>query len=547
MKNIFLLLIALLIILGASLFPIACVKPFTGVSAILSNNYIKQRIYLQIIDASATSVNPYPANSIVTLGGEGVSKGLIYTDGGQVVTNATGNVVPVQNVLSLAIKPYTVISSTHPIRFSINVSAQGYLSTSNEIVVNATDSLQYIEVKLIKLSNPPLGVIVKESSIAGIINGNLAIANTITVKTGVDRGLNTMAELTFPANTSFKDATGGVINSNATLGVSIAHFSNNPSDALTSVPGGINNVTTSTGSNLTFLMGGAIDINASLGNVSIRSFTNPLTAKVTLSANTLNPLTGSLIKAGDKIEVWSNNGTFWTKEGTTSIVTDPITASLQAQASITHLSTWLLGFGTALCNNSLKVLYKSNTTTTNTHYIAINDRLSAQLLCAKKISVKNGDTLEFFTPVGVNCSILLYVGSSDQALPYSYTPFNSCAPTTTLQYTAAVNPLKLYFNLETICSNGIFRYSGPIDYKVSGSSKWESFTPSDNGTLTTTLLKWDVTYDFRIIYKGLAYTRSRKVTLGEFRQQPGSTNSWEFWGKDPQNKQLFFNSPTSCN
>jgi len=82
---------------------------------------------------------------------------------------------------------------------------------------------------------------------------------------------------------------------------------------------------------------------------------------------------------------------------------------------------------------------------------------------------------------------------------------------------------------------------------VNGTNTWQTFTPSNNGTMTTSLLDWNATYNFRIIYKGVEYLRTRQVLQTEFRQTTGSSNSWYYWGKDPINKQTFFNSPTACN
>jgi hypothetical protein len=101
----------------------------------------------------------------------------------------------------------------------------------------------------------------------------------------------------------------------------------------------------------------------------------------------------------------------------------------------------------------------------------------------------------------------------------------------------------LSFDLETSCKNGKFRYSGPIDYKVSGTKVWMPFTPSEAGKLTTSLLAWNITYDFRIIYRDVEYRRSRQVVPSEFRQ---TGTIWDYYGKTDI-KQTFFSSPSNCN
>jgi hypothetical protein len=101
----------------------------------------------------------------------------------------------------------------------------------------------------------------------------------------------------------------------------------------------------------------------------------------------------------------------------------------------------------------------------------------------------------------------------------------------------------LYFDLETKCLDGNFRYSGPIEYKLSSAKLWEPFTPSVLGKLTTTLLEWDKSYDFKIVYKTLEYKRTKVVSQSEFRQ---NGKVWEYWGKTDV-RQTFFSAPNSCN
>jgi hypothetical protein len=91
--------------------------------------------------------------------------------------------------------------------------------------------------------------------------------------------------------------------------------------------------------------------------------------------------------------------------------------------------------------------------------------------------------------------------------------------------------------------NGKFRYSGAIDYKLSGTALWLPFTPSELGKLSTNLLAWNKTYEFRINYRDVEYRRGRMVVQSEFRQ---AGDVWEYFGKTAV-KQTFFSSPTSCN
>jgi hypothetical protein len=73
---------------------------------------------------------------------------------------------------------------------------------------------------------------------------------------------------------------------------------------------------------------------------------------------------------------------------------------------------------------------------------------------------------------------------------------------------------------------------------------WQAFTEAIDGKLTTKLLEFGKTYDFKIVYKGQEYKKRRTVEQSEFRLQ--SNGTWDFFGKEAT-KQNFFTAPTSCN
>lgn len=535
--------------------PFGCRKPFDQVYAILSNSYIKYRVSGQIIDANSAATNPYPANATVTLTGDAVSQGLIYNESGEQILAGTNNIQVTSNAFTIVVKPYYIISTTNPLKLNVSVTAPGFASNNRDFTITNIDSLQYLTIKLLNATNLPNGVSNVVASVPVNTNGSVKGDTSISVPN--NNSTNTSATqlakstlLTVKANTTFKDATGAPITSSTPVSFSVTAYSGMSKDAISSITGGVVNVNTTSSTSTSFTIGGAVDITATLGGTAIKTLSQPVIAKIVLDSTTLNPITNTYIKIGDSIETWSNDAktNLWNYEGKSIIFRDPVTFKMATNLLITHFSTWASGFSSSLCPNQFTINYTtSDSSTTTVFFEVVSQSGNKQVISSKKVSVKNGDKVLFSLSQGIPFAVNMYVGSDATGTLISSTNFSPCANGVTYNYSAPQTKPVLYFDLQTVCSNGVFRYTGPIDYKVSGTNLWQTFTPSNNGTMTTTLLDWNTTYDFRIIYKGVEYVRTKQVLQIEFRQTAGTTNSWYYWGSDPNNKRTFFNSPTACN
>ncbi len=530
---------------------LSCNKPFEGVTAIVSNSYIKQRIGVQVLDANPKATNPYPANPSITLSGDAVKKGLIYTGDGEPLTETPGNAKLVNNAITLAIKPNTSISSASPLKFTIEASAAGFITNSQDVVVRSSDSLQYVQVKLLKPSALPTGVTIAAAQDNSVVNGTSSSAFTVKVtatepSSGGGTVTQTQAQAVIPAGTIFKDKLGAAINKSS-LAINITNFSSNSPDASAAISGGLNNVATSASSSPQgFISAGAVNITASLGGTDVKSFSNPIPVELFLGDKVFNPGSKSLLKEGDSVPVWSKDegSSIWVKEPNVTVVKDPVSGRLKTDVQITHLSTWMVAFSQPACNQPLTITYTSASKEEKAIFVrAVASEGNQQILQEKTVSVQNGDKIVLDLPSGVDYVVRVYEGSNASAPLINSIVVPACSSSISVNNTRTNTNPSLFFDLETVCQNGTFRYSGPIEYKLSTNAVWEPFTPSNAGTLTTTLLEWNKTYDFRINYKGTEFRRSRTVLQSEFRQ---SGANWTFWGKTDV-KQTFFNAPTSCN
>ena len=534
---------------GVSALFSSCHKPFEGVSAILSNSYIDHRVNVQVVDANPKSSSYYPANAIITITGDAVRKGLIYSADGIALNESSGNATLVKNTITLAIKPYFRISSATPIKFTITAEAPNYIPNTQDVSVSNIDSLQYVSLKILKPSSLPVGIAIASAVVATKADGTTDkdLVVTVTAKETSNTGVTstqTQVVATFAAATVFKDAQNAPITNGNGLNINITNFNNAAVEAVSSISGGLDNVETSVGIS-TFLLGGAVNITATLGGVNVKSFSNPIPVNLNIPANTYNPDTKAFVKAGDRLPLWSKSegSAVWMKEGTCLIETDGTNGRLKTTLLISHLSTWMAAFRQELCGQPLKINYSSNEKSVSTLYIAAYAKDgNGQLLSDKVVSAKDGDAIFFNLPTDINVTVKMFAGSNQDGPLLQTISVPACATNVNITNNRTISNPTLYFDLETACKEGKFRYTGPIDYKVSGTNVWEPFTPSVDGTMTTNLLEWNKTYDFRIIFKGTEYARTRQVLQSEFRSSGGT---WSYWGKTDV-KQTFFNAPTNC-
>ena len=542
MKNIYTYFGVLTLAVSSLFIMQSCERPFEGVNAILTNVKIDHMVNIQIIDANPSATNPYPANPILTLDGDAVDKGLIYTTDGQPLNNTAGSATVVRNAVSIAVRPFTIISKSQPLRFFIKATAANYISNTKEITITSIDSLQYINLELLKLSSLPQGVS-NTSTQATAVAGKIATDFVVNVK-GTSTTENVVTA-TFPANTVFKDATNNAITTSGNLIVSVTNFSSTSSESVSALPGGTS-ATTTTKEDVTFLLAGAVDITASIGGKDIKSFSAPIPFDLKLSSSVFNPETQSALKVGDQVPVWSKdaNSVVWKNEGLATVIKDGATSNLKTIIQVSHLSTWMVAFSKPDCANTTVLNYVSNSESPTTAFVKVALKGgNAQEIETKIVTIANGDKIELKLPKDLTLTVSVYAGASATGTPFSTIELAACATGGTITNNVISTNPTLYFDLETSCQNGRFRYSGPIDYKVAGTNLWIPFTPSEAGKLTTNLLAWDKTYDFRIIYKGEVFTRTKAVSQTEFRQ---NGVVWEYFGKTAV-KQTFFSAPTSCN
>ena len=252
-------------------------------------------------------------------------------------------------------------SPTNPITFSVVLSADGYFTTSTDIIYTGGEP-NIKTVSLVNKAEPPEGTtltIQKDVKASG--TGVLEKAIELTTTQGT-----TTSDFSLPAGTVLKDHTGAPLTGD--LQVSMGYFSPN-SEAIGDIfPGGIapNSATVITPAGTTeqqqgyFITAGliAVDIVDSTGRKA-HLFSDNTEGSVTIETpkNIVNPETNQAVKAGDTIPIWSHDEVtgHWTQEGIGKYV-ENAKGNLEVSYQVKHLSYWNLDWWGTTCY-SLPIRY----------------------------------------------------------------------------------------------------------------------------------------------------------------------------------------------
>ena len=517
---------------------------------ILSPIALEHVINVQIVNGNAdlSYTRLYPSNPVLTLCGDAVERGLICTTDGKKLSTNPGALVVVNNTSNLAVTPSITISNQAPLTFTITAEAEGFLSNTKLITIRALDSLQYITIPLLEVAKLPEGISFKDREYELASDGTPKNTITATVpNTGTTSTDPTAATLSIGSTTVFRDANNTPIPPTELLKIQQLYVAPESDAAIRNFPSGLNGTNT-TGEELIFNLGAAVDISMSIAAKEVKTFSTPVSVTLTLPDDLINPNTQQGIKNGDIIPIWSKDkgcSSVWKEEGSSTISQDGTTGAFKATMAISHLSVWMLAYDKQECPSDLKIIYNATTSYKSIVYFKIKFLGGTEQLITESIrELNNGDEFTLALPEGTNTRIEMYSGSTSKGELLDSKTLSPCQSSVTLTNNKISTYPTLNFDLATNCQNGIFRYSGPILYKASTELLWQAFTEAIDGKLTTKLLEFGKVYDFKIVYKGKEYRKRQTVEQSEFRVQ--SNGTWDFFGKEAT-KQNFFTAPTSCN
>ncbi len=314
-----------------------CKRELTeGIDTVINTNVYIAPTVISFVNANETSP-VQPKDFTVTITGKDAAK-VVMQSGGT-------NFKVVGGMLQLALLSTAIPTATSPITFNVNVAVDSFAPTSQTIIIS--DTISTVEtIKLVDYYNPVAGTAAIVAT--GSLN-NGASPSVQTIATATNSTTTETTKITIPAGTIMQDANGNTINASS-LTSQVIYFSPNTPDALSAFPGGLSpkDVIGANGQpidgGVDFVTAGLASIKMKAGNTEVKKFNTPISVEMQINSAFENPETGTAIKAGDKIPVWSMEEATgqWKYESEATVTS--IGGKLAVQFPASHLSIYNLDY-----------------------------------------------------------------------------------------------------------------------------------------------------------------------------------------------------------
>ncbi|GAB3270647.1 hypothetical protein GCM10027347_41460 [Larkinella harenae] len=313
--------LALLLLLG-SCNDLKNLDPLKGVTYKLNYRPTKTQIQGLVVDAKTGQSLTIPVQ--VTISGNDANR--IVSFDGKAQTTYTSP----KGDLFLGLQG-AVPTSQAPAQLRVVASAAGYIPSAIDLRLTKDLNDPFV-IRLVKQSDPPTGVAVKNDQISLAANGTLPAEKQIVVATAVPTSIQ------FPSGTVMKDDKGTTITGN--VGASVAAFA---ADAA-SIPIGL---TTPVGANagattnVSLSVAGYTSINlTNQAGQSVTNFSKPIGIAMGISPTYINKKTGQRVQIGDDLGIYMRNE----KTGNWSFVQDAkveaIGSGLGVRFSVSHFTDY---------------------------------------------------------------------------------------------------------------------------------------------------------------------------------------------------------------
>lgn len=314
-----------------------------------SNDQVDQAVQAPSNPSVATVLNGFVQDGKSLTGVSSINVTVAAADQSKVVADEDGDYTfaDEDGVISIALKDSVVPTEANPVSITLVAKAGPDYIDSSTVVYLTSPGVHEFAVNMVAIAAPPAGVQAARSAESGAVSGVGATTRALAASSA--DGSAPAVSINMPVNTTLTDASGAALKGDLTIDV--AHHDSGTADALATFPGTltarIDNAATFNSTNPrsladgdagNFVSGGftSITVTDAAGKVAHNvngadASAKPLTLKVKVSADTVNPDTNALVKAGDTLPVWSYdnetgvwkfeaNGTV-TAEGTDLFVT----------------------------------------------------------------------------------------------------------------------------------------------------------------------------------------------------------------------------------
>jgi hypothetical protein len=338
--NVFLLVACLVLVLTLN----SCRKPNEGIALTINETtLVKAPVLLRFANANASSANQ-PGDFDVKITGK--DAGLVQMDGG-----STSDFKTSHGFLPLSLTANAAPSASSPVTFNVSADIPGYAPITQTVTITK-DSAKIVDVAVVEYANPPAGtsVLVAASPLSG------GVSDGATLNLPQRSGMVETAQVKILPGTQMLDAGGSAINATQ-LTSHIVDFSAVSTTSYGAFPGGFSptNVIDKAGNQvnggnaINFVSAGLLSIKMSAAGTQVRRFTKPIQVSMKLDPNTTNFITGTNIKAGDTVPLWSltEETGQWKSEGDVTITNDG-SGNLTANFETSHLCCFNLDWSWAV-------------------------------------------------------------------------------------------------------------------------------------------------------------------------------------------------------
>ncbi|NCP84314.1 MAG: hypothetical protein GW823_05340, partial [Bacteroidetes bacterium] len=482
-------------LVAISIFILSC--DFKGVTddfdIVINNSIFKQQIVVELFDP-VNQAN-LEADNILKVEILGRDADKIVTDAGEKVSTSKF----AGGAIALAVNP-NKNPNNEPVEFILKVTGTNYLTTTIPIFLSDKDSTATLSANLVNKLNTPQGIdYIKNTK--PLVNNTLS--SDVSIETSGVKA-ETKSEITISAGTVFQDANGNTI-SGTQIVSEIVNFSSKNPEALASFPGGFmpQEITDENGNkvnNASFQTAGFVSIEMQIGNKEVKKFSKPITIKMQVAADFVNPETGNPIKVGDIIPIWSyskNDGTWdFHRKGTVTLDN----GNFVVVYSTTHLSWYNLDYYGSRCTNTgwvyrngswnylgntkinitMNGINSNNSVRLYSDFVFAGTNQSVSYWSGKTYNWYNGQQFDLLNTPSSNLQMVIYSGTDRYrkgTILYRSPAFNPCSGTINFDVSGIVSklpppPVTIFVNYKANCNGKVIEPTIPIWIKDSNFGYW---------------------------------------------------------------------------
>lgn len=393
-------------------------------------------------------------------------------------------------VMAFALREGTTPTEASPVRFTVVMEAEGYITTSQPFTISEIGNFEFV-TEMVALSNPPEGVVTTVVR-SGQTSANGTVTTPVVVQTPTEPNTGGSAAIVVPANTVITDASGQPLT--GPLTASVAYFNNQDDESMAAFPGGLSNVTLETAEGISegaFITAGftSIEITDGQGRKA-RNFSQPIEIGMSIPENTINPETDQPVQPGDAIPLWSYNPEdgSWVPEGTVTFERSGAagkdgdgfvpTTSIVARFQARHLSYWNLDWfarypaGTCTLSDGGATFNIVGNDSGVPLMLEFKARNGGYYVPTKNLYGDNDPTLFNFPKSLRNVLVTIKDGNTPVG---STTLTRPCGTTSTINVNVPPrNYVDVDINVQVTCPSGVIRPSAYLYYMKQGTSMYQS-------------------------------------------------------------------------